>query len=64
MGAVVDEVTKFGGIPISTGDDLSAGEFRKISGSFSYGKSVIDALKCFFQTPQDLGPRTLVFALL
>lgn len=64
MGTVVNEVTKFGGIPISAGDNLSAGEFRKISGSLSYGKSVIDALKRFFQTPEDLGPRTLVFALL
>lgn len=64
MGAVVYEVTNFGGIPIGAGDYLSAGEFRKISGSFSYGKSVFDALKCFFQTPEYLGPRTLVFALL
>ena len=64
MGAVVNEVTKFSGIPISAGDNLSAGEFRKISGSFSYGESVFDTLKCFFRTPEDLGPRTLVFALL
>jgi len=28
MGTVVNEVTKFGGIPINAGDNLSAGEFR------------------------------------